>query len=170
VTGSGSSAKVIIHTDGGCLGNPGVGGWAAVLEYQGRRKELTGGVPATTNNRMELTAAISALEALKKPCEVELHTDSQYVRNGIMKWVHGWKKSGWKTAAKKPVKNADLWRALDAAAARHTISWRWVKGHAGNDLNERCDALVKNMMASIEQKFSRDALEEELSRFRMEQA
>ena len=141
--------KVIIHTDGGCLGNPGPGGWAAVLESAGRRKELSGGEPDTTNNRMELLAAIEALNALKKPCAVELHTDSQYVRNGITKWIHGWKKNGWKTSAKQPVKNEELWRALDEATQRHSITWRWVKGHAGVDDNERCDQLAGEAMRRI---------------------
>lgn len=141
--------KVTIHTDGGCLGNPGPGGWAAVLESAGRRKELSGGELDTTNNRMELRAAIEALNALKKPCAVELHTDSQYVRNGITKWIVGWKRNGWKTAAKEPVKNEELWRALDEATRRHEITWRWVKGHAGVDDNERCDQLAGEAMRRI---------------------
>ena len=135
--------QVTIHTDGGCLGNPGVGGWAAVLESCKHRKEISGGEPATTNNRMELRAAIEALNLLKKPCAVALHTDSQYVRNGITKWLFGWKKNGWKTASKEPVKNADLWRALDAAASQHQVKWHWVKGHAGHELNERADGLAR---------------------------
>lgn len=144
-----SLPKVIIHTDGGCLGNPGPGGWAAVLESAGRRKELSGGEPDTTNNRMELRAAIEALNALKKSCAVELHTDSQYVRNGITKWIVGWKRNGWKTAAKEPVKNEELWRALDDATQRHEITWRWVKGHNGVDDNERCDQLAGEAMRRI---------------------
>lgn len=133
---------VVIYTDGACRGNPGPGGWGALLSYDGRTRELFGGERETTNNRMELTAAIRALEALKRGCEVELHTDSTYVRQGIMAWLANWKKNGWKTAAKKPVKNADLWRALDAACERHEIRWFWVKGHSGNDGNEAADALA----------------------------
>jgi ribonuclease HI len=139
--------KVIIHTDGACSGNPGPGGWGAVLEYGRHVKELSGGEALTTNNRMELTAAIEALNALSRPCEVEIHTDSMYVRDGVTKWIHGWKRNGWKTADKKPVKNVELWQALDAALARHTISWHWVKGHAGHDLNERADRLANEGMA-----------------------
>jgi ribonuclease HI len=138
---------VIIHTDGACSGNPGPGGWGAVLQYNGTIKELKGGMAQTTNNQMELTAAIEALNALKRPCAVEIHTDSQYVKNGIQGWLHGWKRNGWKTAAKKPVKNVELWQALDAATKRHTISWHWVKGHAGHDLNERADRLANEGMA-----------------------
>ena len=135
--------RVIIHTDGACSGNPGPGGWGAVLQYGGTVKELKGGAPLTTNNQMELTAAIEALTALKRPVQVELHTDSIYVKDGLTKWIHGWKKNGWKTADKKPVKNLELWQALDAAVARHKIDWRWVKGHAGHDENERADALAQ---------------------------
>ena len=156
---------VVVHTDGGCQGNPGVGGWAAVLEAKGQRKEIKGGVPATTNNRMELTAAIAALSALRRPCVVELHTDSQYVRNGITKWLHGWKRNGWKTASKEPVKNADLWRALDEATQKHQVDWRWVKGHAGHDINERCDQLAGEAMAAIRQQYSAQALSAELKKF-----
>lgn len=141
------SETVIIHTDGACSGNPGPGGWGAVLQYNGTIKELKGGMAQTTNNQMELTAAIEALNALKRPCAVEIHTDSQYVKNGIQGWLHGWKRNGWKTAAKKPVKNVELWQALDAATKRHTISWHWVKGHAGHDLNERADRLANEGMA-----------------------
>jgi ribonuclease HI len=135
--------KVIIHTDGACSGNPGPGGWGAILEFGGKEKELCGGELATTNNRMELMAAIQALEALTRPCRVELHTDSKYVMDGISQWIHGWKKRGWKTADKKPVKNEDLWRRLDEARLRHDVDWRWVKGHAGHELNERADALAR---------------------------
>lgn len=135
--------RVIIHTDGACSGNPGPGGWGAVLEHDGREKELCGGEALTTNNRMELMAAIMALEALKEPCAVEIHTDSQYVRGGIMTWLKGWKKNGWKTADRKPVKNVDLWQRLEAAEARHKVSWHWVKGHSGHDLNDRADALAR---------------------------
>lgn len=134
--------KVIVHTDGACSGNPGPGGWGVILDYNGTRKELFGGEGQTTNNRMELMGAISALEALKRPCEVEMHVDSQYVKDGITKWIHGWKKNGWKTADKKPVKNEDLWRRLDEARARHQVKWHWVKGHAGHELNERADGLA----------------------------
>lgn len=138
---------VIIHTDGACSGNPGPGGWGAVLQYNGHVKELSGGAQLTTNNQMELTAAIEALNALKRSCKVELYTDSQYVKNGIGGWLFGWKKNGWKTAAKKPVKNVELWQALDAAVQRHDISWHWVRGHAGDELNERADRLANEGMA-----------------------
>jgi ribonuclease HI len=139
--------KIVIYTDGACSGNPGPGGWGAILMSGAHRKELKGGEPATTNNRMELLAAINALEALKKPSEVELWTDSQYVRNGISAWIHGWKRNGWKTADKKPVKNAELWQRLDAARHRHDISWHWVKGHAGHPENERADELAREGLA-----------------------
>jgi len=136
-------ARVEIFTDGACTGNPGPGGWAAILRSGDHEKELSGGERATTNNRMELMAAIKAFEALKKPMEVVIHTDSRYVMDGITKWVHGWKKNGWKTADKKPVKNEELWRALEAAAAPHKVTWKWVRGHAGHPENERCDALAR---------------------------
>lgn len=135
--------EVVIYTDGACSGNPGPGGWGAILIHGETRKELRGGELATTNNRMELMAAIQALEALKRPCTVELHTDSQYVQKGIHEWIHGWKKRGWLTADKKPVKNDDLWRRLDEARLRHQVAWRWVKGHAGHELNERADELAR---------------------------
>jgi ribonuclease HI len=141
------TTSVIIHTDGACSGNPGPGGWGAILDYKGKRKELSGGEAATTNNRMELMGAISALEALTKPCTVEMHVDSTYVKDGITKWIHGWKKNGWKTADKKPVKNAELWQRLDTALGTHKISWHWVKGHAGHDENERADELSRIGMA-----------------------
>ena len=134
--------EVTIFTDGACSGNPGPGGWGAVLISGANEREICGGEPATTNNRMELMAAIQALEALKRPCKVELHTDSQYVRKGITEWIGAWKTRGWKTADKKPVKNDDLWKRLDAARARHDVDWRWVKGHNGHELNERADALA----------------------------
>jgi ribonuclease HI len=134
---------VVIFTDGACSGNPGPGGWGAVLSYAGKEKEICGGEPDTTNNRMELMAAIQALEALKGPCRVELHTDSQYVRNGITQWLQSWKARGWKTADKKPVKNEDLWRRLDTARLRHEVGWRWVKGHSGHVMNERADGLAR---------------------------
>ena len=133
---------VIIHTDGACKGNPGPGGWGAILQASGKSKELCGGEPLTTNNRMELTAAIMALEALTRPCKIDLHTDSKYVMDGITSWIHGWKARGWKTADKKPVKNDDLWKRLDVARARHEVKWHWVKGHAGHALNERADQLA----------------------------
>jgi len=142
-----SLKKVVIHTDGACSGNPGPGGWGAILDYAGTRKELFGGEAETTNNRMELLAAIAALRALTRPCAVEMHVDSQYVKDGITKWIHGWKRNGWKTSDKKPVKNVELWQALDEAVARHDISWHWVKGHAGHDENERADELARQGMA-----------------------
>jgi ribonuclease HI len=150
--------RVIIHTDGACSGNPGPGGWGAVLQYNGTVKELKGGAKLTTNNQMELTAAIEALNALKRPCAIELHTDSVYVKDGLTKWIHGWKKNGWRTAAKKPVKNADLWKALDAAVQRHTIDWRWVKGHAGDAMNERADVLANEGMAPFKPKRRNDEI------------
>ena len=133
---------VDIYTDGACRGNPGPGGWGAILRLGGREKELWGGDPATTNNRMELTAVIRALEALKRPVSARVHTDSQYVINGIRDWIHGWKRNGWRTADKKPVKNAELWQALDGLTAGHALEWIWVKGHAGHPENERADALA----------------------------
>jgi len=141
--------EVEIWTDGGCKGNPGPGGWGAILKYKDKVKELKGGEPDTTNNRMELMAAISALESLTRPCEVIVHTDSQYVRNGVTSWMNNWKRNGWRTADKKPVKNEDLWRRLDEARARHEIEWRWVKGHAGNPMNERADELATEAMAEF---------------------
>ncbi len=141
---------VIIHTDGACKGNPGPGGWGAVLQAGGgHEKELWGGEANTTNNRMELMAAIMALEALKRPCKVELHTDSKYVMQGITEWMRGWKARGWLTADKKPVKNADLWQRLDAARLRHDVKWRWLKGHAGHELNERADQLANRGVAEL---------------------
>ncbi|MCI4677684.1 ribonuclease HI [Rhodoblastus acidophilus] len=141
------SRRVAIWTDGACSGNPGPGGWGAILTFNGAEKEFSGGEPTTTNNRMELTAAISALEALTRPCAVDLHTDSQYVRQGVTSWMLGWKRNGWRTADKKPVKNEDLWKRLDEAAQRHDIAWHWVKGHAGDPMNERADALARAGMA-----------------------
>jgi ribonuclease HI len=162
--------KVTIHTDGGCEDNPGPGGWAAVLTYGDLNKEISGGAPATTNNRMELQAAISALQALKEPCEVEFYTDSQYVRQGITSWVASWKARGWLTTAKKPVSNEELWRALDAEAQRHKIRWHWLKGHAGHAGNERCDALAGAEIAKIRQQYTRAQLKELLSVFKSERA
>ena len=138
--------KVLIYTDGACRGNPGPGGWGTIMISGKHERELCGGELDTTNNRMELMAAIQALEALNKSCKVELHTDSQYMRNGIMTWIHGWKARGWKTADKSPVKNEDLWKRLDAARGRHEVDWRWVKGHAGHELNERADGLANKGM------------------------
>jgi len=135
-------SKVDIFTDGACRGNPGPGGWAALLRTGGRERELTGGEPLTTNNRMELIAAIRALQALKRPCSVDLHTDSAYVRDGITKWVHGWQRNGWRTSDKKPVKNEELWRELLEAVVPHRIRWHWVKGHSGHPENDRVDALA----------------------------
>ena len=140
---------VTIFTDGACSGNPGPGGWGAILISGAHEREIRGGEPATTNNRMEMMAAIQALEALKRPCKVELHTDSQYLRKGITEWISGWKARGWRTADKKPVKNEDLWRRLDEARARHTVDWRWVKGHNGHELNERADGLANQGMREM---------------------
>lgn len=141
--------KVVIYTDGACKGNPGPGGWGALLIAGEHVKEMYGGEPNTTNNRMELRAVIEALSVLKRPCEVVLHTDSQYVQKGISEWIYGWKARGWKTASREPVKNADLWQALDAAQARHKVEWRWVRGHAGHDGNERADQLANLGVASV---------------------
>jgi ribonuclease HI len=139
---------VVIHTDGACSGNPGPGGWGAVLRFRGHERELYGGDPGpTTNNRMELMAAIRALESLTRPVEVHLHTDSVYLRSGITRWLPSWKRNGWRTAARQPVKNADLWQRLEAAIGRHEVSWLWVKGHAGDPGNERADALANRGMA-----------------------
>lgn len=141
--------QVSIYTDGACKGNPGPGGWGAVLRFGEHERELFGGELDTTNNRMELTAAIEALKLLKEPCRVALTTDSVYVRDGVTKWIHGWRKNGWRTAAKKPVKNQDLWQALDVEVARHQIDWHWVKGHSGHSENERADALANRGIATI---------------------
>jgi ribonuclease HI len=135
--------RVTIHTDGACSGNPGPGGWGAILQWGHKRRELKGGEASTTNNRMELMAAIMALETLKRPCTVDIHTDSQYLRNGIMTWIHSWKRRNWRTADNKPVKNKELWQRLEAALGHHKIVWHWVKGHAGHDLNERADELAR---------------------------
>lgn len=138
-----SETRVQIWTDGACSGNPGPGGWGVILDWNGTRREMCGGEPMTTNNRMELMAAINALESLKRPCTVDLHTDSQYVRQGITGWIVNWKRRGWKTADNKPVKNVELWQRLDEARQRHDVAWHWVKGHAGHDENERADELAR---------------------------
>ncbi|MCA3632349.1 MAG: ribonuclease HI [Methylobacterium sp.] len=144
-----STEAVEIWTDGACSGNPGPGGWGAILIYGEVQKEMSGAEPETTNNRMELQAAIAALSALRRPCKVILHTDSQYVKGGITGWIFGWKKNGWRTADKKPVKNVDLWQALDEAIRRHEIEWRWVKGHAGNEMNDRADELAREAIKAM---------------------
>lgn len=144
--------RVAIWTDGACSGNPGPGGWGAVLVWNGHEKELSGGDAATTNNRMELSAAIAALEALKRPSVVDLHTDSQYLRGGITGWIKGWKRNGWLTRDRKPVKNVDLWQTLDALTAKHDVKWHWVKGHAGHDANERADQLARDGMAPFKRR------------------
>ena len=146
-----SRKQVDIHTDGACLGNPGPGGWGALLRWRGIERELAGGEPDTTNNRMELMAAISALEALKEPCDATLHTDSQYVRKGITEWMANWVRRGWKTAGGEPVKNRDLWERLHAADAKHKVDWRWVKGHAGDPDNERVDELARAAAVKIKE-------------------
>lgn len=143
------SNTVDIWTDGACSGNPGPGGWGAILHYAGVEKELSGAEAATTNNRMELMAAIQALNALKRASKVRLHTDSKYVMDGVTKWIHGWKKNGWKTADKKPVKNDDLWRLLDEANARHEVTWKWVKGHSDNEMNNRADELARGAIQTL---------------------
>jgi ribonuclease HI len=144
--------EVTIYTDGACSGNPGPGGWGAILVSGPHRKELKGGEAETTNNRMELMAAITALEALKRPSKAELWTDSNYLKDGISKWIHGWKRNGWKTADKKPVKNVELWQRLDAARQTHHITWHWVKGHAGHPENERADELAREGMAPFKRR------------------
>lgn len=145
---------VRIHTDGACSGNPGPGGWGALLEWGAHVKEIKGGEAETTNNRMEMMAAIAALEALTRPCAIDLWTDSSYLKGGITSWIHGWKKNGWKTADKKPVKNVDLWQRLEAALERHDVSWHWVKGHAGHAENERADQLAREGMEPYRRKTS----------------
>jgi ribonuclease HI len=142
--------RIVIYTDGACSGNPGPGGWGAILRTGEHEKELSGGDDETTNNRMELMAAIAALEELKRPSPIDLFTDSTYVRDGIMKWIHNWKRNGWKTAAKKPVKNVDLWKRLELAMERHKIEWHWVKGHAGHPDNERADELARNAIIRLD--------------------
>jgi len=157
---------VTIYSDGACEGNPGPGGWAAVLKYGTSTKEIAGGEPATTNNRMELLAAIEALRALREPCAVKFHTDSEYVKTGIEKWLRLWKARGWRTVDRKPVKNEDLWRGLDEAASRHRVSWHWVKGHAGDPMNERCDVLAKQEIGKLRRTYTRAQLGAKLTEFR----
>jgi len=140
---------VQLITDGACLGNPGPGGWACLLRYNHHKRELVGSEPHTTNNRMELTAVIEGLKAMREPCAAEVVTDSQYVKNGITQWIHGWKRNGWRTADKKPVKNVDLWKRLDAALGEHDVRWHWVKGHAGHAMNERADQLAVAAIATM---------------------
>lgn len=144
--------SVTIYTDGGCRGNPGIGGWGAVLLWNDSTKKIKGSEPDTTNNRMELTAAIEGIKALTRSVPVNLYTDSQYVKQGITTWIHGWKKNGWKTASRKPVKNQDLWQELDALMSKYSISWHWVKGHAGNELNEMADQLANEAMDELSEK------------------
>ncbi len=150
--------KVTIHTDGGCDGNPGPGGWAAVLRFGENVRELAGGEPATTNNRMELQAAISALTALKEPCDVTLFTDSEYLRSGITEWLRLWKANHWRTADRKPVKNDDLWRQLDEVGSKHKVNWQWLKGHAGHPDNERCDQLAEVAIQKIRRQYTPEKL------------
>jgi ribonuclease HI len=147
-----SDKRIAIWSDGACSGNPGPGGWGAVLTWNGHRKELKGGAAETTNNRMELTAAIEALEALKRPSEIDFYTDSQYLRGGVTGWIRSWKKNGWKTSDRKPVKNVDLWQKLDALREKHEIAWHWVRGHAGTDGNERADELAREGMKPFKPK------------------
>jgi ribonuclease HI len=144
-----NAQRVVVHTDGACSGNPGPGGWGAILQWGDHTRELKGGEAHTTNNRMELTAAIMALETLKRPCVVDLHTDSEYLRQGITGWIKNWKRNGWKTADRKPVKNVDLWQRLDAALSQHQLRWHWVRGHSGHDLNERADELARSAIAEL---------------------
>ncbi|HYT58543.1 MAG TPA: ribonuclease HI [Haliangiales bacterium] len=157
--------SVTIHTDGGCEGNPGPGGWAAILRHGTHVKELTGGEPATTNNRMELTAAIAALRALKGPCAAEIFTDSEYLRDGITAWVAAWKTRGWRTVDRKPVKNDDLWRQLDELCSKHKIRWHWLKGHAGHRDNERCDRLARAEIAKLRKQYTAEQLASLLKEF-----
>jgi ribonuclease HI len=157
---------IIIHSDGACEGNPGPGGWAAILEYGAKKKELCGGVMATTNNRMEIQAAIEGLRALKEPCEVEVYTDSEYLRDGISTWVAGWKVRGWKTREKKPVKNVDLWKELDGLASGHKVTWHWLKGHAGHPLNERCDQLAVEQIRLLRSKHKAEEFSDAMQAFK----
>ena len=158
--------QIVIHTDGGCEGNPGPGGWAAVLRCGEQTWEISGGEIATTNNRMELTAAIRALQVLREPCAVQLFTDSQYLRQGVTEWIASWKKRGWKTSAKQPVKNVDLWQQLNAVAAKQRVEWKWLKGHAGHADNERCDVLAGLEMARLRKTHTRAELQTALDDFK----
>lgn len=146
---SSQMSKVVIYTDGACSGNPGKGGWGAVLSYKGKEKEIYGGNPDTTNNQMELTAVIKALESLKKTCDIDLYTDSQYVKNGINEWINNWKQNNWRTANKKTVKNQELWQELDELVNKHNINWHWVKGHSGDEYNERADMLARKGIEEV---------------------
>ena len=157
---------VTLYTDGACEGNPGPGGWAAILTYKQYVREISGGVPASTNNRMELMAAVEGLRSLREPCEVRLFTDSQYVRNGISEWLREWKQRGWKTKERKPVKNLELWQQLDAEAAKHNVIWHWLKGHAGHDFNERCDLLAKQEIETIRGKSPPNELNSLVEKFK----
>ncbi len=158
--------QVILYSDGACEGNPGPGGWAAILIYKNHVREICGGTPATTNNRMELQAAVEGLKALKESCEVEFFTDSQYVRNGISEWLKDWKVRGWKTKDKKPLKNEQLWKELDVESAKHQIAWKWLKGHAGHEMNERCDLLARTEILKIREQFNPDQLKTSLEEFK----
>lgn len=157
--------QVTIHCDGACQGNPGPGGWAAVLQYGEKRKEICGAVLATTNNRMELQAAMEAFRALKEPCQIEIFTDSVYLRKGMMSWVRGWKMNGWRTTDKKPVKNAELWKELDELSSKHNVTWRWLKGHAGHVENERCDTLAVEQITFLRSSCKPGDLKEALRQF-----
>ncbi len=157
--------RVTIYTDGACQGNPGPGGWAAILVHGDTHKEISGAEPATTNNRMELTAAIEAFRTLRKPCIVDMHTDSTYLQQGMKSWLPSWKARGWRTADRKPVKNQDLWQALDAEASRHEVHWHWVRGHSNHAENERCDALATAAIEELRERLSPAALAEALRRF-----
>lgn len=157
--------KVVIHTDGACHGNPGPGGWAATLVCGEQTREITGGVPATTNNRMELQAAIEALAALNEPCEVEIVTDSVYLKSGVTAWIVQWKRNGWRTKAKEPVKNDDLWRRLDGLVGQHKVTWSWVKGHAGHEGNEKCDSLATLEIEKIKKANTAEQLKASLDQF-----
>lgn len=157
--------KVVIHSDGACHGNPGPGGWAAILAYGPHNREVSGGIPATTSNRMELHAAIEGLSALKEPCEVEFYTDSAYLKNGVSAWLPNWKRNGWRTKSKRPVKNDDLWRALDSQASKHRVKWCWLKGHAGHPGNERCDQLANAEIEKVKKTLGAEQLKAALLEF-----
>ena len=158
--------KITLYSDGACEGNPGPGGWAVILMYKRHEREICGSAPATTNNRMELQAAVEGLRALREPCEVEFFTDSQYVRTGISEWLRDWKARGWKTKDKKVVKNEKLWKDLDAASSQHHITWKWLKGHGGDEMNERCDLLARTEIAKLRRTFTPDQLKALLEEFK----